>query len=307
MKSTPTFVAAALVLGLAACGASPAAPGGESSPTRASASQVRIVASTNVYGSIAQAVGGNAVMVTSIIEDPDRDPHEYEADAQNQLALSKAQIVMVNGGGYDDFVTSMLRAAPTRATVLNAVDLSGYDQHPTTGEFNEHVWYDFPTVVKVARQLASDLGTASPGQADQFRTNADSFTSRVTALEQQLAGLKKVHAGAGVALTEPVPLYLLNAAGLHNKTPPEFSRAIETATDVTPSVLRATEELFTQHQVELLAYNEQTTGPQTEAVLQAAKANAVPVVPVTETLPAGQDYLTWMDSNVEALARALGP
>ena len=100
-------------------------------------------------------------------------------------------------------------------------------------------------------------------------------------------------------------MYLLQAAGLINKTPDKFSEAIEDDTDAPPAILKETEELFDKHQVKLLAYNEQTTGPQTEAVLAAAKRNNIPVVPVTETLPAGQTYLSWMQANLEAVSAAL--
>jgi zinc/manganese transport system substrate-binding protein len=107
-------------------------------------------------------------------------------------------------------------------------------------------------------------------------------------------------------MTEPVPLYMLQACGLDNKTPSEFSEAIEEGTDVSPAVLKQAEDLFNDKQVKLLAYNEQTSGPETEAVLKAAKANDIAVVPVTETLPAGKDYLSWMQSNLAAIQTALG-
>ena len=103
-----------------------------------------------------------------------------------------------------------------------------------------------------------------------------------------------------------MPLYLLEACGLVNKTPDEFSEAIEEGTDVPASVLQETLGLFTGKQVKALAYNEQTAGPETEKVLQAAKDNKVGVVPVTETLPAGKDYLTWMSGNLDAIKTALG-
>jgi len=298
-----------LALTLAACGGQ-SAPQASSAPgsTGASASSapVPVVASTDVYGSIAQAVGGNAVQVTSIINDPDKDPHEYEADVQNQLALSKATVVLENGGGYDDFVDSMLKASSSKATVINAADLSGYDQKPAQSEFNEHLWYDFPTVSKVVDTLAADLSQASPGNAAAFTANAQSFKTQLDALGAKEAGIKKAHAGEGVAITEPVPLYLLTSSGLVNKTPDKFSEAIEEDTDVAPTVLQETLNLFNDKQVKLLAYNEQTTGPQTEAVLKAAKQNNIAVVPVTETLPAGKDYLTWMGDNIQAVSGALG-
>ena len=98
-----------------------------------------MVASTNVYGDIVKTIGGPAVAVTSIIDNPEKDPHEYEADARTQLALSKAQLVIENGGGYDDFMDTMVKSARAKPTVINVADVSGRNQHPADGEFNEHL------------------------------------------------------------------------------------------------------------------------------------------------------------------------
>jgi zinc/manganese transport system substrate-binding protein len=271
------------------------------------AGTVNVVASTNVYGDIVKTIGGPAVAVTSIIDRPDKDPHEYEADAQTQLALSKAQLVIENGGGYDDFVDTMLKSVRTKPTVINVADVSGLNQHPAEGGFNEHLWYDFPTVEKLAAQLVTDLSAAAPGQAATFESNAKEFTAKLGQLQRDEAAIKAKHAGEGVAITEPVPLYLLEAVGLVNKTPEAFSEAIEADTDVPPAVLIETEDLFDTKQVKVLAYNQQTTGPQTEAVLAAAERNSIGVVPLTETLPTDQTYLSWMKANLQALSGALSP
>lgn len=264
-----------------------------------------VVASTNVWGDIASVVGGDHVEVTSLISNPDADPHEYEASTRNQLALSKAAVVLENGGGYDDFMERMLTSAKnTSATVLNAVDISGLTA--TDGEeLNEHVWYDFPTVQKVVDAIAQALGKADAAHADTFAANATALKAEIDALIGTEAELKTAHAGKGVAITEPVPLYMLDAIGLVNKTPAEFSEAIEEGNDVPADVLRETVALFDDKAVDLLAYNEQTSGPQTEAVLKAAQDNGIPEVGVTETLPKGKDYLTWMQANLDAIGVAL--
>jgi zinc/manganese transport system substrate-binding protein len=296
-------LAAASAFALVGC----ASTSGAASSSDAAGGTVQIVASTNVYGDIASQIGGGLVSVTSIIDDPDKDPHEYEADAQNQLSLSKAQLVIENGGGYDDFVDTMLSAAKNPGVkVLNAADISGYDQKPSTGEFNEHLWYDFPTVQKVVDEIVSSLSAIEPDGADSFTANAKTFSDKLATLTQEEATIKGADAGKGVAITEPVPLYLLTASGLVNKTPAEFSKAIEEDTDVAPDVLADTTALFADGEISALVYNEQTTGPQTEAVLTAAKQNNVPVVPVTETMPSGNDYISWMTTNLDAIKKAVG-
>ncbi len=302
---TPLVLALAGLI-LAGC-SGPAAPAASSASatTSAASAPIAVVASTNVWGDLAAKVGGDRVSVTSIIDDPGKDPHEYEASAQNQLALSKAQVVIENGGGYDDFVDTMLASANnSSATVLNAVTISGKTA-AGGAELNEHVWYDFPTVTKVIDQIQSTYSSLDASGADTYAANATRLKTSIDALVQKESELKSSYAGQPVAITEPVPLYLLDAIGLENRTPEEFSEAIEEDSDVAPAVLRETLKLYTDHAVKLLAYNEQTTGAETEAVLKAAQDNGIAVVPVTETLPQGEDYVSWMTENLDAVGAAL--
>ena len=296
-RSLVSTLAIAAVTALALAGCSSASSASDDGT-------LRVVASTNVYGDIAETIGGDAIHVTSLMDDPAQDPHSFEASAQNQLAVSKADIVIENGGGYDDFMQTLLKGSKNDGTtVLNVVELSGLTA--TDGELNEHVWYDFPTIQKFTAALVGALSKVDPGQKQTFEKNAAAFTGKLDVLEAGEAKLKAAHAGEGVAITEPVPLYMLDAIGLVNKTPEKFSAAIEEENDVSPVVLRDTLELFSGHRVTLLAYNEQTTGAETERVLAAAKSNGVPVVPVTETLPAGKHYIGWMQSNLDAVGSAL--
>lgn len=267
-----------------------------------------VVASTNVWGSIASAIGGNAISVTSLITSSAQDPHEFEATARDQLSVSDADIVIENGGGYDDFMNTLVSASQNdNRTVLNAVDISGLQASASasTGEFNEHVWYNFGVVTKVATAIADQLSSRQPADASTFRANLATFTSQLDAQAARLTTIKAAHAGTGVAITEPVPLYMLNAAGLTNKTPAAFSEAIEAGTDVSPLVLNEVTALFTGKKVALLAYNDQTVTSQTQTVLDAATKAGIPVVGFAETLPDGTDYIGWMTTNIDNLEKAL--
>lgn len=299
--------AAGIALVLSGCASTTAAsaPAPASSAPTPSAARVSVVASTSVYGDIAEQIGGDSVSVTSIIDDPNRDPHEYQADGQNQLSISKADIVIENGAGYDDFVDTMLASSKKSPVVLSAAAISGYDLNPSDGDFNEHLWYDFGTVAKVADQLSVSLAAIDPSNAVTYRANAASFGDRLSALVATEASIKAEYAGRGVAITEPVALYLTDAVGLVDRTSPKFSDAVENGTDVAPDVLAQTLGLFSGAQVALLVYNSQTSGPQTDQVVAAAHAAGVPVVPVTETLPQGMHYLDWMTDNLAAVQAAL--
>ncbi|TDD31142.1 ABC transporter substrate-binding protein [Actinomadura sp. KC06] len=297
MLGTGAAIGAFALLG-GGCGSSTdatATPGGDA---------VSVVASTNVYGDIAQRIGGGKVSVTSFISDPGQDPHSFEAGTRSRLALAKAEVVIENGGGYDDFVGTLLKGSGSKAEVLNAVRISGKTA-PAGEELNEHIWYDLPSVALLADRISAALAKADPGDAAVFSANAAAFKAELKTLEGKLAELKAAHAGEGVAITEPVPGHLLAAAGLENRTPEEFSEAIEEGDDVPPRLLRETLALITGKKVEALVYNAQTSGPHTERLEKAAKDGGVPVVPVTETLPAGKNYVSWMDGNIAALRKAL--
>ncbi|OMI35626.1 metal ABC transporter solute-binding protein, Zn/Mn family [Streptomyces sparsogenes] len=290
---------------LAGCGSSSDSGGdGKNSSSSDGSTTVPVVASTDVYGDIVKQIGGDKVDVTSIINDPDQDPHSYEVNTQNQLALSKAKVVIENGGGYDDFIDRMLKSSGSSPELINAVKISGRTA-PKGGELNEHVWYDFPTVAGLADRIAAALGKADSAGAATFTKNAEAFKAKLNALKTKEADIKKAHGGEGIGITEPVPLYLTEASGLVNKTPDEFSEAIEEGDDVSPKILRETLALYSDKQVKALVYNAQTSGPQAEKVKAAASAAGIAVVPVTETLPEGKNYLSWMTANLDALANAL--
>jgi zinc/manganese transport system substrate-binding protein len=267
---------------------------------------LRIVASTDVYGSIAAAVAGDRASILSIIDEPGRDPHSYEADARVRLELARADIVIENGGGYDDFVDTLLAGAGNQdAVVLSAVREFGISAEPPGPDFNEHVWYDLPTMASLAQTLADALAEKDAAHAGEYRANAEQFVTSVEGLEQRVAAIAVDHSGERVAITEPVPLYLLDAAGLVDATPQGFSEAIEEGIGVAPDLLAEMLDLMASGTVAALVYNEQTTGPETERILAAAQADGVPVVRVAETLPAGVDYLHWMSATVDALVAAL--
>ena len=281
----------AAVLVVAACGSASPPPAGPS-----------VVASTDVYGAVASAVGGDSVEVTSLIRSADADPHEYEPTPADTLAVSRATVFIANGGGYDDFAVKLYDAADNKPISVVVTALSGLNTDAP--DFNEHVWYDLPTVKKLADYLATSLGAADQPNANRYLDNGKKFDAQVDDLMAKVAAIKAKHAGAKVAITEPVPGYLLDAAGLVVVTPPEFSEAVEEGTDPPAAVVTANNATFTEAKV--LVENAQTAGPTTTQAEQAAAANRVPVVKVTETLPEGvTDYVVWMNGQVDALAAAL--
>ncbi|WP_234864942.1 metal ABC transporter solute-binding protein, Zn/Mn family [Sinomonas albida] len=305
-----SLVAASLAL--SACGAqSSASPAsGSASASGSSAGQIAVVASTNVYGDIVKQIGGDKVSVTSLISKSSQDPHSYEATSQDRVAVSKAKLVVLNGGGYDDFMSKLADEAKLSGQgVLNAVDASGLRSGASaspSAEFNEHIWYSQAAMKKVADAVAERLGQLDSADAQSFKDRATQWEGKLAGITSKLDAIKAAHHGEGVAITEPVPLYMLEAAGLENKTPEEFSAASEAGNDVPPAALKGMQDLLTGHEVKLLAFNPQTETQQIVALRKVAEDAKLPVVDFYETMPEGTDYVAWMGANADSLAKALG-
>ncbi|MGC5173122.1 metal ABC transporter solute-binding protein, Zn/Mn family [Microbacterium sp. DT81.1] len=293
---------------------------------------VEVVASTDVYGQIAEEIGGGLVDVTSIIDSASQDPHSFEPSAQDQLLVTTADLIIENGGGYDAFVDALIESSGSDAQVITAAEFShdypGNDGHTEdaaaeTAEthdahaeedgaenehiegFNEHVWYDPHTIEQVAEAIAAELSGLLPEEASTFEENAAAFVAEIADLEASLKEVGAVAGGAQVFATEPVPAALLAAAGLENVTPHEFSEAVEEGQDVPPATLLASLDLVNGGDVRVVIANTQTGGAETTQIVGAADARGIPVLTFSETLPDGQTYISWMQENVEALAGAL--
>lgn len=266
-----------------------------------------VATSTDVYGDIVRAIGGDHVHVTPIIHTTAQDPHSYQATTQDKLTVSRARLQIENGGGYDDFFSTLAADDTGDHELIDVTKLSALSPHSTAAaaDFNEHLWYDFDTMTALADTVSMNLARIDPANTAVYTANTDRFKVDLGKLKDRTAALKAHHAGDAVAITEPVPLYLLQAVGLINKTPEEYSHAIEEGHDVPAPVMKETLDLISGKAVKFLAYNDQTEGPQTKALKEAATKADVPVIDFTETLPEGQSYLQWMNTNVDHIDKTL--
>lgn len=297
LGATPIIstVALAMLLGVAGCGSTGQQASGNE--------RLTVVASTTVWGSVARTVAGDAADVKSIISDPTADPHSYESKPTDAAEVANADLVVFNGGGYDDFMSKILQDAGNKPTV-EAFALESHK--PADGALpNEHVWYDLPVVQNVAQQVAEKLGQLNPGQAQQFTARAQEFRTEIDGLAGKLSSIAQAHAGQRVVMTEPVAQYLITAAGLTDATPPDFLKAVEEEKDPPAAAVAATKDLFTQRQVRALVYNPQTETPVTSQLRTASEAARIPVVTMTETLPENTDYRGWMSGQIDGLSAAL--
>ncbi|WP_043825122.1 metal ABC transporter solute-binding protein, Zn/Mn family [Rhodococcus opacus] len=319
MRAFPGFRAASAAVGLSfaaavtltACGSDTTGDG-----------TLTVVASTNVWGSVAQAVAGDKVDVTSIITEPSSDPHSFEATPTDAAKLTDASLIVYNGGGYDHFVDDIIGTGNSDQLTVNAFDLLEGGAHANEeehsgegdsheghdhdhGDVNEHVWFDVDTVDATAQSIADKLGQLDPDNADAYKANAATFHGRLEQISAITDGIAAAHPGAPVAQTEPIAYYLLQSAGLKDVTPPDFTSAIENGNDPAPAAIAATRQLLTGKQVQALVYNVQTQDRVTQDVRATAESAGIPVVEVTETLPEGLDYIQWQTNTAESLAAAL--
>jgi len=261
-----------------------------------------VVASTDVWGSVASAVAGGHLSVKSIMAGADADPHSYQATPADIAAIADAALVVYNGGGYDPWVGAVLAAHPD----IEAVDAyalvgPGKNGRPP----NEHVFYDLRVAKSVAAMIAERLATIDPLHAGDYRANAAEFGRGADAIADSEHAIAAAHPAAGVLATEPVAHYLLAASGLVNRIPAGFLTATENDSDPSPADMASALDLINRHEVLALLINPQTSTSATDSLQAAARQAGVPVTEVTETLPSGTDYLTWQRNTVNQLTAAL--
>jgi zinc/manganese transport system substrate-binding protein len=296
---------AAALLASACSSSSSGTSGSASSPAASAASGTTITAvgAENEYASVISQVGGKYVQASSIMSNPNTDPHTFEASASVAREVTNAKLIVQNGVGYDDWATTIENAAPDSARkVINVQQLLGLpDSTP-----NPHLWYNPTTMPAVANAIAADLGQIDPAHASYYKTNAASFTASLSAWTKAIAAFKSAHPGTPVATTEPVADYMLQAAGTDNLTPFTFQADIMNGTDPSPQNTALENSLFTQHKVKVFLYNQQVTDSLTESFIKLANENGIPVVGVYETMPTpGYTYQTWMEAEVNALNKAV--
>jgi zinc/manganese transport system substrate-binding protein len=283
------LVPAALLSG---CGSSAASADG----------RLPVVAGEDTWGSVAAAVGGARVQVTSLIASPSADPHEFTATAADALAVHGAAVVVQNGAGYDDFVTQLLGASGTSPTLLVVAHLA----HATGADPNPHFWYDLATVRTVAATMAAAFAHARPADRAYFATRLSAFDASLDPVAAVVATIAQRFAGSPVAYTERVPGYLCAAARLDVVTPPAFARSIEAGIEPSLAATDAMDALVTQHRIRVLLENVQTVSPVTTQLVAEAHANHLPVVGVAETLPADvRSFVGWQLAQDRALLAAL--
>ena len=261
---------------------------------------IHVVAAENFYGDVAKQIGGPAVKVTSVLSNPDQDPHLFEVSPSVARSLSGAQIVIYNGIDYDPWMADLLSAskAPDRKAIVVA-DLIG----KTSGD-NPHIWYDPATMVALAQAMKDALVAADPANKAQYEKRLTAFENSLKPVQDKIAKLKARSVGVPATATEPVFGYMFEALGIDVRNEP-FQLAVMNDTEPSPSQIAAFEDDLKTGKVKLLIYNSQASDPLADRMLKLAKAANVPVVGANETEPPGSTYQKWMMGELNAVDEAL--
>ncbi len=265
--------------------------------------KLTVVAGESVWGNIISQIGGDKVQVTAIMDDPSADPHLYQPNAHDALAISQAKLVIANGLGYDDFLGKLLSASPNaQRSELTVADVLNVNKK----EANPHLWYDLSRIPEVASVFEQILAQKDPTDKALFAANLQKFNTSLQPVLQMLAVLRSSYAHTPVAYTERVPGYLLADMNADVKTPTGFASAIENGSDPSPADQSAMQALIAGKQIKILLYNAQATSPATEHIRAEAKRQGIAVVGVTETIPRDQaTYQSWQLNQLDALLAAL--
>ncbi|MDN7428144.1 cation ABC transporter substrate-binding protein [Burkholderia sp. AU16741] len=269
-------------------------------PAFAQAATVNVVAAENFYGDVASQIGGRHVAVTSILSNPDQDPHLFEASPKTARALQHAQVVIYNGADYDPWMGKLLGASKQakRATIVVA-ELVG----KKAGD-NPHLWYDPATMPAAARAIAAEFGRADPANKAEYDANLQKFVASLKPVDDKIAALRAKYKGVPVTATEPVFGYMSDAIGLDMRNQ-RFQLATMNDTEASAQDVAAFENDLRKKQVRVLIYNSQAEEPMTRRMLKIAHDGGVPTVSVTETQPAGKTFQQWMIGQLDALGSAL--
>jgi zinc/manganese transport system substrate-binding protein len=288
------FAAAAVIVALAgtACGTGAVGTPGVLS----------VVAGENFWGNIAAQLGGSKVSVQSVVTDPNADPHEYESSTADARAFAEADLVILNGAGYDDWGQKLLDAnSSSHRSVLNIAQLLG--RKP--GD-NPHFWYNPGYVLTVADKIAAEYKAIDPGDASYFDQQRSALAPAFKTYTDLMAQIKSKYAGSPIGSTESIFVYMADALGLNLISPPEFMNAVAEGTDPPASAVATFHDQVAGNQIKVLVYNIQASSALTASMKQLAQQQGIPSVGVTETLqPVGATFQAWQTAQLTALEAAL--
>lgn len=260
---------------------------------------IEVAASVNQWGTVAKALGGDNVNVTSIINSTNVDAHDYEPTTSDIAKLQKAQVIIVNGAGYDAWAVKAAQTA--NAIIVNAAEIGGVND----GE-NPHVWFSADVRKAVAQAITEAYEQADAAKKNDFDKMNDQWAAEENNVESKIAEVKQKTDGLAYAATESVASYLAEDMGLADATPSGYARATANESEPTPTDIKQFTDALKAGEIKLLVVNTQEESELTGKITDAAKSVEVPMVELTEQMPEQYDSLTaWMEGLVDAFSQAI--
>jgi zinc/manganese transport system substrate-binding protein len=263
---------------------------------------LQVVAGENFWGSIAAQLGGSHVTVTSVVTNPNADPHEYESSTTDARAFAQARYVVLNGAGYDSWAQKILDANPVSGRkVFTVAQMLGKHE----GD-NPHFWYNPDDVERVADQITADYTALDAGAASYYAQRRAAFETALQPYHARIAAIRSAYAGRKIGSTESIYVYMASALGLDLISPPTFMQAVSEGNDPSVSAMAQFQQQLTQRQISVLVINAQTATSVTANLQHIAAQQGITVVGVTETIqPATLSFQAWQTNQLAALQLAL--
>ena len=271
---------------------------GAAKQSSSNGSKIQVVASLDFYGEVAKAVGGNKVSVQSIINNPAVDPHDYEPTTKVGKSVASADLVVASGIGYDGWMDKVVKSADKSKNYLRVAD----DLMNKKEGDNEHIWYDPRTMPKLANTLADKFAKKDPADKATFKANAKKYIASLDDLNTLINKLKSKVNGQLVDVSEPVFGYALDYLG-YKVNDDHFSKSTEDGTDYSAKDIHGIETDIKEKKIAFFVNNIQASSKTVNQLVKLAEQNNVPVLKVTETLPKGKNYRTWMTSQYQQLEK----
>ena len=264
--------------------------------------KLQVVAAENFWGSLIQQLGGTHVNVTSIVTDPNADPHEYESSAAVAREFATADFVIINGVGYDDWALKLISTTNNpNQMVLNVGQLLG-----KANGANPHLWYDPVYVNATVKQMYLDLVKIDPSNASYYKQSYAALNASLAQVDDRMTEIRQQFGGTKVASTENIFVYLANATGLDLISPPAFMNAVAEGEGPPVQSVAQFQNQLESGNVSVLVYNQQTVTPLTQQMKQIATQYNITIVGVTETIqPPDVTFQVWMNSELLSLQNAL--
>jgi len=271
-------------------------------PKSSYSNKLQVVAAENFWGSLAAQIGGSQVNVVSIVSDPNADPHEYASNSTDARAIASANLVIINGAGYDSWATKIIGASPSSSRQL--LNVSSLLNQPSG--VNPHFWYSPSYVNRIVDQITENYCSIDTKNCSYYQNNLSLLQSKLAAYQIQIKDIAAKYKGIKVAATEDIFVYLAQAAGLNLISPADFIQAVAEGNDPPAGSVATFETQLNSGQVKLLVYNSQTVTPLTTAIKKIAGERNIPIVGITETIqPPNVSFQDWMNEEIISIEKAL--